>query len=77
MNSADQATGAKVLPFRPRADGKASALSQSRRADDGVRGMILFFTGVRYERHDEAKKIDETKKTSERSDYSRSRRKRG
>lgn len=77
MKSADRTTEAKaaavsnVVPFRSRADGKTSVASGTQRSDDGMRGIILFFTGVRYERHESAKL------KSPRREAPRSRRKRG
>lgn len=37
----------RVVPFQPRSAGPS-------REDDGRRGEVLLFTGVRYERHGEA-----------------------
>lgn len=65
------ATDSNVVPFRSSADGQTSVAFGIKRSDDGIRGIILFFTGVRYERHEEAQL------KSPRREASRSRRKRG
>ena len=50
MLQARTAGGEKVVAFRP----PAFRPRRERPADDSVRGTILLFTGVRYERMDDA-----------------------